>query len=50
MDVNLTESNTSRFVALGLSDNSGGMVGYHAVVGIPQYNMIIKYDLNGYSD
>ena len=25
------------------------MVGDQAVVGIPQYNMIVKYDLNGYA-
>ena len=50
MSVNLTEINTSRFVNLGFPDESWGMVGYQAVVGIPQYNMIVKYDLNGYAD
>ena len=34
----------------GFPDNSGGMVGSHAVVGIPKYYMIVKYDLKEYSD
>ena len=35
---------------LGFPDESGGMVGDQAVVGIPKYYMIVKYDLKGYSD
>ena len=50
MDVTLTESNTLVFVFLGLPDESGGMVGSQDVVGIPKYNMIVKYDLMGYAD
>ena len=26
------------------------MVGVQAIVGIPQYNMIVMYDLKGYAD
>ena len=37
-------------VNLGFPDESGGMVGYQAVVCIPQYYTIVKYDLKGYSD
>ena len=37
-------------VDLGFPDESGGMVGYQAVVGIPQYYMIVKYELKGYAD
>ena len=35
---------------LGFPDESGGMVGYQAIIGIPQYYMIVKYELKGYSD
>ena len=35
---------------LGFPDESGGMVGAQAVVGIPHYCMIVKYDLKGFSD
>ena len=34
----------------GLPDESGGMVGYQAVVCISQYYMIVKYDLKEYAD
>ena len=50
MAVILTASETAGFVALGFPDESGGMVGAQAVVGTPQYNMIVKYDLKGYAD
>ena len=50
MAVTLTASDTSGFVALGFPAKSGGMFGDKAVVGIPQYNMIVKYDLKGYAD
>ena len=50
MDVNFTASDTAVFGDLGLTDESGGMVVDQAVVGIPQYNMIVKYDLKGYAD
>ena len=50
MAVTLVTSNTSVFVYLGLPDESGDMVGSQSVVGIPQYNMIVKYDLMGYAD
>ena len=33
---------------LGLPDESGGIVGAQAFVGIPKYYMIVKYDLKGY--
>ena len=39
--VTFTASNTVGFVALGLPDESGGMVVSQAAVGIPQYNMIV---------
>ena len=35
---------------LGFPDESGGIVGSQAVAGIPQYIMIFKYDLKGYSE
>ena len=35
---------------IGLPDDSGGMIGAQAAVGIPQYNTIVKYDLKGCSD
>ena len=50
MGVTLTASNISRFVSLGFPDESGGMVGDQAVICIPQYNIIVKYDLKGYSE
>ena len=50
MDDNLTASNISGFVTLGLPAESGGMVGAQSVVGIPKYNMIVKYALKGYPD
>ena len=50
MTVNFTASKIAGFVVLGFPDESGGVVGYQAVVGIPQYNIIVKYDLMGYSD
>ena len=49
MAVTLTASDTAGFVALGFLDESGGMVGAQAVLGIPQYNMIVQYDLKGYA-
>jgi len=36
-------------VALGIPGASGGMVGAQAILGIPQYNMTVKYDLIGYA-
>ena len=36
-------------VDLGFPYESGGMVGYQAVLGIPQYYMIVKYDIKGFS-
>ena len=50
MDVILTASDISGFVALVLPDKSGDMVRAQAVVTITQYNMIVKYDLKGYAD
>ena len=50
MDDNLTASNISGFVALGLPAESGGMVGAQSVVGIPQYNIIFNYEPTEYSD
>ena len=46
--VTLTVSDTSGVVALGFPDESGGMVGAQATIGISQYNMIVKYGLKGY--
>ena len=34
----------------GFPDDSGVWFGSHAVVGIPQYYMVVKYDLKGYAD
>ena len=34
----------------GFPDNSGVWFGAHAVVGIPQYYMVVKYDLKGYAE
>ena len=50
MGINLTASGTSGFVTRGFPDKSEGMVGSQAVVGIPQYNMLVKYGLKGYAD
>ena len=50
MSVTLTASDTAGFVALGIPGASGGMVGAQAVIGIPQYNMIVKYHLKGCSN
>ena len=50
MDVTLSASDASGFVDLGLYDESRGMVGAQSIVGIPQYNMIVKYDLKEYAD
>ena len=50
MAVTLNASDTAGFLALGFPDESGWMVGVHAIVVIPQYNIIVKYDLKGYSD
>ena len=37
-------------MTLGFPDESGGAVGAHYVAVIPYYNMIVKYNLKGYSD
>ena len=50
MDVTLNASNTYGFAVIALPGESGGMAGSHTFVGIPQCNMIVKYDLKGYSD
>ena len=50
MSVTLTASDTAGFVALGIPGASGGMVGAQAIVGIPQYNMAVKYELKGYAN
>ena len=50
MAVTFIASDTAGFVALGFPDESRGMVGSQAVIFIPQYNMIVKYDLKGYAD
>ena len=47
MDVTLTVSYTVGFVDLGFPDKEQGMVGAQTIVGIPQYNMIVKYELKG---
>ena len=46
-DVTLTVSYTVGFVDLGFPDKEQGMVGAQTIVGIPQYNMIVKYELKG---
>ena len=33
---------------LGIPDESGGMVGAQAIICIPKYYTIVKYDLKGY--
>ena len=48
--VTFSTSNTEGFVSLGFPDESGGMVGAQVVVGIPQYKIILKYDLKVYVD
>ena len=50
MVVTFTASDTEVFVGLGFPDESGGMVGSKAIICIPQYNIIVTYDLKGYSD
>ena len=50
MDATLTANDTAGFVALCFHGESGGMVGDKAIVGIPPYNMIVRYDLMGYAD
>ena len=50
LDINLAASNTSGFLDLGFPDESGGMVVAQAVLVIPQYNMLVKYDLKVYAD
>ena len=50
MAVTLTAIDTVVFVDLALPDKWGGMVGYQDVIGIPQYNMIVKDGLKGYAD
>ena len=45
MAFNLTTSETSGFEDPDFLGESGGMVGYQAIVGIPKYYMIVKYDL-----
>ena len=49
MAVTFNSSDTVGFVALSFPDQSGGMFGSKAVVVIPQYSMIFKYYLKGYS-
>ena len=49
MAVTLNAREIAGFVALAFPDESGDMVGSQAVVCIPQYNMIFKYYLKGYS-
>ena len=46
----MTTSDTVGFGEPVFPDDSVGMVGYQADIVIPQYNMIVKYDLKGYSD
>ena len=46
----MTSSDTLGFVALSFPGESGGVIGDQAVVGIPQYNIIVKYDIKGYAD
>ena len=50
MVITLNAITTLGFVALGFPDESGGMFGAQDIVGIPQYNMIVKYDLKGYAE
>ena len=50
MDVTFTAKNTAGFLDLALPEESRGMVGDQAFIGITQYNMIFKYNLEGYSD
>ena len=49
ISVTLTASDTSGFVYLGIAGESGGMVGAQAILGIPQYNKIGKFDLKSYA-
>ena len=37
-------------MTLDFPDESGRMVGSQFIVGTPQYNIIVKYDLKGYAD
>ena len=50
MAVTFTTSDTSGFVALGFPDESEGVVGAQSILGVPQYNMIFKYDFKVYDD
>ena len=47
MAVTFDASDTAGFVALVFPDESGGVIGAQAVIGIPQYNIIFQYDLKG---
>ena len=47
---NLTAIYTVVFVDLVLPDEAGGMVGAQASLGIPQYNILAKYDIKVYAD
>ena len=50
MAVTLNARDTEGFVELVFPDESGCIVGSQFVVGIPQYNMIVKYYLKGHAD
>ena len=50
MAVTFSKSNTEGFVSLGFPNESGGMFGAQVVVAIPQYKIIVKYDLKVYVD
>ena len=50
MDVTFTASETAGFVGLGFTDELGCMVESRSIIGIPQYSMIVKYDLKLYAE
>ena len=50
MAVTFDASDTAGFVALVFPDESGGVIGAQAVIGIPQYNIIFQYDLKGQAE
>ena len=44
-----TEIDTAGIVGIAFPDESGSIVGSWYIVGIPQHNIIVNYDINGYS-
>ena len=50
MAVTFTASDTAGFLGIWFPDELGCTVEAQTIICIPQYNIIVKYDLKGYSD